>query len=151
MYPHTHFIFGLLLAILGIRLNIINIPLGAALVLFSVLIDLDHLAGSLSVNPRKIWNNLVQGGDESKIYFMHSYLGFVIVTLIIFLLYFIDIRWMYVLGTAYYFHLSLDSFNRLITKETRTKKLFGFTFMLPPYYFLADLVGIVGIILFLTI
>ena len=110
MLPHTHFLFGLLLAILGYWGGQFDKASAIILAIASVAIDVDHPIAYFihhgKLRLKNAWNNAAKQREHERT-FIHTPVGIVIISAILLLLMRFDII-AYVLFLAYFSHMLLD-------------------------------------------
>ncbi len=154
MYPHTHFIFGLIFALIGLKLNLINIYLASVLVLLSVGLDIDHLifyySRQKNWNLKKCWNYCVLVKRTRKDLIFHSLSFLVLITLAGVVLYFIKPGWSYVFIGAclphYFLDVLFDYLRRRKSDYLKIKKL-GLVMFLSKYELALGIIGAVILVL----
>jgi hypothetical protein len=151
MYPQTHFLFSWLVALILVRLNIINYKIVFFVVLFSVLVDLDHYLSYIitykKINFKKAWNNHVQYSSREK-NFIHNKVGFLVITLISVLIYFINKNVFWILVLSYYGHILLDFIHikHLKFREKITLNFLGFSQKITKIEVLFDILLVITLI-----
>ena len=132
MYPQTHFLFSWLVALIFVKLNVINYKIAFFVVLLGVLIDLDHYFSYVikykKISFKQAWNNHVKQSHREK-NFMHNKIGFLVITLISILIYFINQNVFWILVLGYYSHMLMDfiQIRFLKFRNKITIHLLGFT------------------------
>jgi LexA-binding, inner membrane-associated putative hydrolase len=152
MYPQSHFLFSFLIASVFSKFGVFDwkIALGVAFAAF--LVDVDHFILFVSkfkdVNFRNAWNKAVYGKYAGRT-FVHHWIGFLIMTVIIIGLYFFSMTWFWIIGLGYYTHMILDysHLNFLKIKGRLSLKFAGFVERIGKFELLFDIFLGIGIIL----
>lgn len=155
MYPQSHFLFSLLTALIFVKLNVFDYKIALLIALVAVLIDIDHFI--LFIIKRKewsfkdAWNADVKGKFRHARTFIHHYLGFILITTFIVVLFFINKNLFWIIGLGYYSHMFLDyaHLNVLKIREKKIIRGFGLMEKINKFELLFDIFLIVGIILLL--
>lgn len=153
MYPQTHFLLAMLLALVLVKLEVIGYWGALACAIIAVLIDLDHWVAFVfkkqKVSFLKAWNTATVKHADWERTFVHHKLGFEIVTaiLLIFLLFNRLVFW--VLGVAYYSHMFLDYVHDIERRRFRFREL-GLFIEITWFELALDMVFVIGIILLLV-
>ncbi len=153
MYPQSHFLFSLLIALILAKLNIFDYRIALLIALVAVFVDIDHFI--IFVAKRKdwklkdAWNADVKGNFKNARTFIHHWLGFILITAIIITLFFINKNLFWIIGLGYYTHMFLDyaHLNFLKIKERITIKEFGFIEKINKFELLFDIFLLIGIVL----
>jgi len=124
MLPHTHFLFGLLIGLLGYWKGQFDLTSVIVLVGVNVLIDIDHPLSYLrhhgKLKLKSAWNNAVKSHEHERTW-VHHPIGIVLVSatlLIISRFYFLA----YAAFLGYFIHMFIDYAH--IKKETYNKHEF---------------------------
>ncbi len=155
MYPQSHFLFSLLVALIFVKFAVFDYRIALLIALVAVLIDLDHFI--IYIIKRKewslkdAWNADVKGKFRNARTFIHHYVGFMIITLIIVGCFFVNKNLFWILGLGYYTHMFLDyaHLNVLHIKEKMTLKEFGLIERINKFELLFDIFLAIGIVLLL--
>lgn len=153
MYPQTHFLFSFLIALIFAKYGVFDYKIALVIALVAVLVDLDHFI--LYIIKRKdwslkdAWNADVKGKFRHARTFIHHYLGFALITIIIIVLFFVNKNLFWIFSLGYYSHMFLDSahLNILKIKEKLVIKRFGFIERINKFELLFDIFLIIGIVL----
>lgn len=153
MYPQSHFLFSLLIALIFVKFNVFNYKIALFIALFAVLMDIDHFI--IYIIKRKewslkdAWNADVKGKFKHARTFIHHYLGFILITILIIVLFFINKNLFYIFSLAYYSHMFLDyaHLNVLKIKEKMIIKEFGIIERINKFELLFDIFLVIGIVL----
>lgn len=152
MYPQTHFLFSYFVGLLFVKFGVFNYKTALFVALVAVFVDIDHYLVFIfkrkSMSFKDAWNKNIKGFYHGRS-FIHHWLGFVIITLVVFLLYFYNRSLFWILGLGYYSHMFLDyaHLNVLKIKGKMTIKEFGLVEKINKFEVLFDIFLIVGIIL----
>ena len=152
MYPQTHFLFSFFLATIFVKLGVFNYKIALLIAGIAVFMDIDHfIVYALKKHDcslKDAWNGAVKGKYKGRT-FIHHYSGFILITLIIIALFFLNKTGFYILGLAYYSHMFLDytKLNILNIKGKITIKEVGFTEKINKFELLFDIFLIIGIVL----
>ncbi|MFC1682003.1 metal-dependent hydrolase [Nanoarchaeota archaeon] len=152
MYPQSHFLFSLLVGLIVAKFGVFSYEVAFYIAVVAVLIDIDHLIAYFSkykeMNLKDAWNYSVRGKYHGRT-FIHHWIGFLVITLIIVGLYFFNLTWFYVLSIAYYSHMFLDyaHLNVLKIKDKMILRGWGFVEKINKFEVLFDIFLIVGIVL----
>jgi len=154
MYPQSHFLFAFFIAIIFVKFNIFGYEIALLIAVLAVLVDIDHFIifvirkGDYSL--RDAWNAGILKHIKERT-FIHHYVGFILLTTIIVLLFFLNRTWFWIITLAYYSHMFLDyaKLNILKIKGKRIIKKAGFIEKISNFELLFDIFLMIGIILFL--
>ncbi len=156
MYPHTHFIFALIAALIGLKLDLINLYLAVVLVLFSVLLDIDHLLLYHSIkkdwNLKRCWNTCIAEDYKRERMVFHCIYFVILLIMISAILYLMKSSWSYVLVAGYFPHYFLDHLHlHLRRKKYKFSKIkiFGLIMHLHKFELLLDFLSLIVLILIL--
>ena len=153
MYPWTHFIYGLIFALIGIKVGLIDFNLAVFLVLFTLFVDLDHLINYFinkkSWNLFKAWNYYHEKKDINPERIFHSFFFVEIVLLLSIILYFINAGWSYVLFAGYIIHRVLDYLNEYLNLKIKYKKIKikGLKIRVYAYEIVLDIIGLIVLVM----
>ena len=155
MYPQSHFLFSLLIALILAKLHIFDYRIALIIALVAVFMDIDHFI--IFIIKRKdwklkdAWNAEVKGNFKHAKTFIHHWLGLILITAITVALFFVNKTLFWIIGLAYYTHMFLDyaHLNVLKIKERMTIKEFGLIERINKFELLFDIFLLIGIILLL--
>ena len=154
MYPQTHFLFSYVVGLIFVKFGVFNYKVAFFVALVGLLIDVDHYLKFIfskgKFGFRDAFNRMARGlfGGRS---FIHHKWGFVVMTFLVMVLYFVDLSWFWIIGLGYYSHLFLDyvHLNFLKIREKITIKKFGFVEKINKFEILLDVFFLVAIALLL--
>jgi hypothetical protein len=141
MLPQTHFLFGIIAGLIGVKLQIIGLSDIFIVGIVAVLIDLDHLVMNVinyrSYNLVQIWNvsNLQKRDLRSR---LHLRQGFFIVLPILLIISVVNNAVGFILLGAYLSHLLIDAIQYVWPKSLK-----GLTFKIGKTYTLYSYVNMV--------
>jgi len=152
MYPQSHLLFAFLISLIFVKFGIFSYQTALLIAVFAVLVDIDHFIifavrkGDYSL--RDAWNAGILKHMKERT-FIHYYLGFILITFAIILLFFFNRTWFWIIGISYYSHMFLDyaKLNILKIKGTKTIKEAGFVEKISKFELMFDIFLIIGIIL----
>jgi len=152
MYPLTHFLISFFMGLLLVKYGYFSLIQAIFTGLVGLLIDLDHFISYVFIkkdfNFKNAWNAVVKHKFEERT-FIHHLPGFLIFTLILIVLFFINKVWFLILAIGYYSHMFLDYFNfrewSRIKEQIKFKEE-GFRFKIPLYEIILDVILILLII-----
>ncbi len=152
MYPQSHFLFSFLIALIFVKYEVFDYKIAFFIAIFALLIDIDHYInfairrGDYSL--KDAWNTVTVRHFKGRT-FIHYYFGFVLITLLIIFLFFMNKTWFWIVGLSYYSHIFLDyaKLNILKIKEKMIIKEEGFVAKINKFEILFDIFMIIGIIL----
>ena len=127
MYPQSHFLFSFLVASVFAKLGVFDFRVALLVAVFAFLVDVDHFILFVSKfkdsSLRNAWNKAVYGKYAGRT-FVHHWIGFLILTVIIIGLYFYNLNLFWIVGLGYYTHMILDyaHLNFLKIKGVRAKR-----------------------------
>jgi hypothetical protein len=155
MYPQSHFLFSLLIALILAKLNVFDYKIALLIALVAVFVDIDHLI--IFIIKRKdwsikdAWNAEVKGRFRNARTFIHHWLGFLLITAVIVSLFFVNKNLFWIIGLGYYSHMFLDyaHLNILKIKEKLVIKGFGLVERINKFELLFDIFMLIGIVLLL--
>ena len=143
--------FSFLIASIFVKFGVFNWKIALFVGLFAVFIDLDHFLNFVfrrgDYSLRDAWNAVVIRHFTGRT-FIHHWVGFIIITLIIIGLYYWTMIWFWVIGLSYYTHMFLDyaKINILKIRGTETIKEEGFVMRISKFEIMFDIFLVVGII-----
>ena len=152
MYPQTHFLFSYFIALIFAKFGVFDYKTAFFVALVGLLIDVDHFIVFVlkykEINLRDAWNKAVKGLYAGRS-FIHHWIGFILITGLIILLYYFNRTWFWIIGLGYYTHMFLDyaHLNVLKIREKMTIKEFGITEKINKFEVLLDIFLVVGIVL----
>lgn len=153
MYPWTHLIYGLIAAIAGFQLGLINVYMAVVLVVLTVLLDIDHLiyyyGKKRDLNLKRCWNYCVTQLKTRRNMLFHDWRFVIFAILLCVFLYFTKIGWSYVVWAGFFMHYLLDElslFVRLVKNKIFKIKIFGLIMHLYSYEVLVDIIGLAVLI-----
>jgi len=132
MYPHAHFIAGILVGTIGFRLGFIEFYDIFIIGAISVLIDLDHYIHHIvhygEWHPVKFWNHtaMASAGRGKPLHertFIHHKNGFIVISIIIAIVTLINFRVGFIKAAAYYSHMILDHLKYFHIKSGKFKMI----------------------------
>ena len=127
MYPQSHFLFSLLIALIFVKFGIFDYKIAMLIAIFAVFMDIDHFIVYVlkkhDYSLKDAWNADIKGKYKGRT-FIHHYLGFALITTIIIILFFINKNLFWIIGLSYYTHIFLDytKLNILKIREKTTIK-----------------------------
>jgi|APSaa5957512622_1039677.scaffolds.fasta_scaffold32442_2 hypothetical protein len=151
MYPFSHFLFALFSGEVFVKLGFLNQDLALLVAVIAVLIDIDHFVfysfKHQDWDLKHAWNAAVSGKEEERT-FIHHWIGFLIITIVIAGLYFYNFTVFLVLALAYYSHMFLDyaHLNVLKIKGIVSEEIDGYVLRIHKYEVLFDVLVLVGIL-----
>lgn len=152
MYPQSHFLFAFLIASIFVKYGIFDYKIALLIAVFAVLVDIDHFINFVvkkgDYSLKDAWNAGVLKHMRERT-FIHYYLGFILITFVIILLFFLNRTWFWIIGISYYSHMFLDyaKLNVLKIKGKVTIKEAGFVEKINKFELLFDIFLIIGIVL----
>jgi len=152
MYPPAHFFLPLLIGEILVKLGIFNHQLAIAAALVGLLIDVDHFIWYVykykSWSLKKAWNADVRYHVAERT-FIHHKLGFFLGTIIIIILFFINLNIGLVAAIGFYTHFFLDyvPLNIFHMKKRIKENIDGFIVKIPVYEIIINIILIIGIII----
>lgn len=157
MYPQSHFLFSFFIALIFVKYSIFDYKIALLIALFAVFIDIDHLI--IFIIKRKewslkdAWNAEVKGKFKNARTFIHHYVGIIIMTILVVILFFINRNLFWIVCLGYYSHIFLDysHLNILKIKEKIILKGFGLVEKINKFELLFDIFLLIGIILLLLL
>jgi len=117
MYPHAHFMAGILCGVIGYKIGFLEFFDMFIIGAIAVLIDIDHyiyhIVHAKSYHPIKFWNTVSlaavhQIKSPSYRTFIHHRKGIYIISVILAIVMLIDFRIGFIKASAYYTHMVLD-------------------------------------------
>jgi len=152
MYSQSHFLFSFFIALIFVKFNIFSYEIALLIAVFAVLVDIDHFikfaVKKRKYNLREAWNATTVKHFKERT-FLHHLSGFLIFSVIIISLYFINKNVFLVVGLGYYTHIFLDyaNLNVLKIKGKETIKEIGFIERISNFELIFDIFLTIGIIL----
>ncbi|MBS3064856.1 MAG: metal-dependent hydrolase [DPANN group archaeon] len=152
MYPQSHFLFSFLVVSVFVKLGVFDFRVALFVAIFAFLVDVDHFILFVSKfkdsSLRNAWNKAVYGKYAGRT-FVHHWIGFLILTVIIIGLYFYNLNWFWIVGLGYYTHMILDyaHLNFLKIKGRLSLRFGGFVERIGKFEALFDIFVLVGIAL----
>jgi len=152
MYPQSHFLFSFLVALIFVKLGIFDYKVAVLVAIFAVLIDLDHFLNFVirreNYSLKDAWNAVVVRHFPGRT-FIHHWIGFILMTAVIFGLYYLNMAWFWIIGFGYYTHMFLDyaKINILKIRGIEKIKEAGFVMKISKFEVLFDIFMIIGILL----
>ncbi len=152
MYPHTHFLFPLFIALVLQKLGFISWRLALLAGFVGIFVDIDHyIEHILHAQTKKFslvdtWNNSVKLHKFYQRSFIHHWQGFLLISLLFLVGFFWNRQFILALALGYYSHLLLDHLH-LNHKHLLGAKIKGFYLEEPWGEIMLDLLLIVGICL----
>ncbi len=111
MHPQTHFLFSYLIALVFVKFGVFSYKTAFFVALVGLFIDIDHYITFIfkykEMDFRHAWNKAVKGFYYGRS-FIHHKIGFVLITAIIGILYFVNKNLFWIIGLGYYSHMFLD-------------------------------------------
>ena len=154
MYPQSHFLFSFLIALIFAKYGVFDYKVAFLIAIIAVLIDIDHFIVFIlkkhNYSLRDAWNADIGGKYKGRT-FLHHYSGFILITIIVTILFFLDKTWFWIIALSYYSHMFLDyaKLNILKIKGRMTIEELGFKEKINKFELLFDIFLIIGIILLL--
>lgn len=152
MYPQSHFLFALLIASIFAKYGVFDYKIALLIAVFAVLVDIDHFINfaihKKDYSLKDAWNAGVLKHMKEKT-FIHYYLGFILISAVIILLFFFNRTWFWIIGISYYSHIFLDyaKLNILKIKGRVTIKEAGLAEKINKFELLFDIFLVIGIVL----
>ena len=152
MYPQKHFLFSYLIGLIFAKIGIISYKVAFFVALVGLFIDIDHYIVFIfkrkNMSFKDAWNKAVKGLYHGRS-FIHHWAGFILITIIVILLYFLNRNLFWIIGLGYYSHMFLDyvHLNVLKIREKIIIKKFGIVERINKFEVLFDIFLIVGIVL----
>ncbi len=152
MYPQTHFLFSYLIALIFAKFGIFDYKVAFFVALVGLFIDIDHFIIFVlkfkDIDLRNAWNKNVYGKYHGRT-FIHHWIGFILITIIIVWLFFVNKNLFWIFGLGYYSHMFLDytHLNILKIRGKMNIKEAGFIMKISKFEILFDLFLIIGIVL----
>lgn len=132
MYPHTHFLFALVLGLCLKNAGILSGWQALACAFFAVAVDIDHYIEHI-ILARKHRFSIIRTWNDSVVYhhfrsrsFVHHWPGLLSFGAVFLLLSFLDIALAAALATGYYSHMLLDRFH--LKRHPLALRVFGISF-----------------------
>jgi hypothetical protein len=152
MYPQSHFLFALFISMIFVKYGVFDYRIALLIAVLAVFVDIDHLINFIikkkDYSIRDAWNAGIIGHMKERT-FIHHYLGFILITGIIVLLFFLNRTWFWIILIAYYSHMFLDyaKLNILKIRGRITIKEAGFVEKINKFELLFDFFLVIGIAL----
>ena len=138
MYPLTHFLVGFLLGLV-----FLDVKLAFFAGLVALLLDLDHFIEFVLVKKRfslrEAWNDAVVKHVKYERSFLHHWKGFLLVSVLEVVLYFLSLDVFFVVLIGYYSHYLLDHVSYKTNKFLKFKEK-GFVFKIAWWEVVLDVV-----------
>ncbi len=160
MYPLTHFLVAFFIGLVLVKNGQFTLLQAVYTGLVGLLIDVDHFISFVikkdDFSLKDAWNAAVinyHGEYKFMRTFLHHFIGFIIVSLLLIVLYFVGGQWFWILLIGYYSHIFLDYFNfrkwlKLKRKSVEFKEE-GFLFRVPLYEVVLDIILVILLIFLL--
>ncbi|MBU0894161.1 MAG: metal-dependent hydrolase [Nanoarchaeota archaeon] len=154
MYPQTHFLFSWLVGLIFVKLGFFNYKIALFVGLIGLFVDIDHYIKFVfskgDFNLKDAFNRMARGVFSGRS-FIHHWIGFVIITLIVVFLYLFNKNLFWILSLGYYSHIFLDyaHLNVLKIKGKLIIKEFGFVEKVDKFEILFDIFLVIGVVLFI--
>jgi len=152
MYPQTHFLFSYLVALIFVKFGVFDYRTAFFVALVALLIDVDHFVKFVlrynDFSLKDAWNRAVLGIYAGRS-FIHHWIGFILITIIIVWLFFINKNLFWIFSLGYYSHMFVDytHFNILKIREKMKIQEAGFVMKINKFEVLFDIFLIVGVVL----
>ena len=114
MYPQSHFLVPFIFVEFLSRFDFFSWKVAILAGIVGVLVDVDHLfehvihASGDRWNLLKVWNQAIVGHRWRERSFIHDTSGVLLITALLFFLYFLSPLAVFVIGSGYYSHILLD-------------------------------------------
>ena len=154
MYPQTHFLFSFLIALIFAKYGVFDYKIAFFIAILAVLMDIDHFIvfalKKHNYSLKDAWNADIGGKYKGRT-FLHHYSGFILITIIVTILFFLNKTWFWIIALSYYSHIFLDyaKLNILKIKEKMTINELGFKEKINKFELLFDIFLVIGIVLLL--
>ncbi len=154
MYPLTHFLFPLVIALGLYNFQIFNIYFVILTALIGLLVDIDHYLHRIikfkDFNIKNCWNQAILHKDKKQRTLIHHEKGAFLIGFILIGIYFIS-KELFLAGViGYYSHIFLDNLHYKLKRKIKFKE-FGFIVKIPLHEFIFEIVLIIlAIILYGT-
>lgn len=152
MYPQTHFLASLLIGMVFSKIGFFDYKVALFVGFVGMLVDVDHFIIFVlkykEIDFRHAWNKAVGGLYHGRS-FIHHWIGIVLMTLIVIVLYFYKLTLFWIIGLGYFSHLFVDyaHLNVLRIRERMTIREEGFVMKIDKFEVLLDISLVVGIVL----
>jgi hypothetical protein len=152
MYPQSHLLFSFLIGLIFFKFGVIDFRGALFVGLIGILVDVDHYLNFIfrknDFSFKDAWNAVVVSHFRGRT-FIHHEIGFVLVTLVLGGLFFINNFLFWIFSLGYYSHLLLDfgHFNILKIKGKMEVKESGFVMRINKFEVMFDIFLVIGIIL----
>ncbi len=152
MYPQSHFLFSFLIASIFVKFGFFDYKIALFVALIAVFIDLDHFLNFIfrknDYSLKDAWNAVVVRHFIGRT-FIHHWIGFILITVIIVGLFYFNRVWFWVIGLGYYTHMFLDyaKLNILKIRGIEVIKEQGFVMRISKFEILFDIFLLIGILL----
>lgn len=152
MYPQSHFLFALFISMIFVKYNVFDYKIALLIAVIAVFVDIDHFINFIvrkgDYSLRDAWNAGILKHMKERT-FIHHYKGFILITAIIVVLFFLNKTWFWIISIAYYSHIFLDyaKLNVFRIKGKITIKESGFVEKINKFELLFDIFLIIGIVL----
>lgn len=153
MYPLTHFLLAFLIGLILVYYGQFNLFQAFITGLVALLIDIDHFIyysiRKKDFSFKNAWNAAVKHKLNERT-LIHHLPGFLISSLILLILFFLNKTWFLILFIGYYSHIFLDYLDIKRWLEVKRKIKFkeeGFYFKIPIYEIILIMAMIILIIL----
>lgn len=150
MYPQTHFLLPFVLAEILVKFNILNHKFALLAGLLGMFIDIDHFIEFAihhkDLSIKHAWDATVKQ-EIRKRTFIHHKIGFILITLFVIILFFLEKRIFWIALLGYYTHIFLDYIPNIIKiKKVFTIKIIGFTIHLSLFELIFDILLVLSIV-----
>ena len=152
MYPQTHFLASLLIAMIFAKFGVFDYKIAFFAALVGLFVDTDHFITYAfkykKTSIKDAWNKAVKGLYVGRS-FIHHKIGFILITMLVIFLFYINKTWFWIIIIGYYSHMFIDytHLNILKIREKITIKEFGIMEKINKFEILLDIFLIIGIIL----
>ncbi|MBU0461663.1 MAG: metal-dependent hydrolase [Nanoarchaeota archaeon] len=154
MYPSTHFLVPLFIGEILVQIGMLTHTQALIAAVLAVAIDLDHyLVYALyhkDLNFMHFWNDSNRKGDEKGRTVIHHLPGVIAVSVLIIILFFVNVPACIIIALAYYSHILLDNcYTRRYDKNKFIVNIFGVYFKLNRTEMIANVLLLIAIIVLL--
>ncbi len=152
MYPQSHFLFAFFISLIFVKYGLFDYKIALLIAVIAVLVDIDHFINFVikkgDYSLKDAWNAGVLKHMRERT-FIHHYLGFILISAAIVLLFFLNRTWFWIIGLAYYSHMFLDyaKLNVLKIKGRITIKEAGLVERINKFELMFDIFLVIGIVL----
>jgi len=152
MYPQSHFLFSFLIAGIFVKFGVFDWKIALLIGLIAVFIDLDHFLNFAirrkDYDLKDAWNSCVVRHFIGRT-FIHHWIGFIIITVIIAGLYYWNMTWFWIISLGYYSHMILDyaKINILKIRGVEVIREEGFVMRLSKFEAMLDIFLVIGVVL----